>query len=100
MGTVNAISYLGAEPHFVDSKISNFGIDCKKLENYLVKNVKIKRNQCINKKNGRIIKAIIPVHVFGHACDIYEILKIAKKFKLKVVEDSAECLGSYLKKNI
>ena len=35
IGTVNAITYLGAEPHFVDSRIDDFGIDCKKLENYL-----------------------------------------------------------------
>ena len=40
IGTVNAISYLGAEPHFIDSTISNFGVDCKKLELYLSKNVK------------------------------------------------------------
>ena len=37
VGTVNAISYLGAKPHFIDSQIENFGIDCSKLENYLNK---------------------------------------------------------------
>jgi len=97
-GTVNAISYLGAEPHFVDSEIKNFGIDCLKLENYLKKITKFKGNKSINKRTGRIIKAIIPVHVFGHPCDIKGILKIAKKFNLVVVEDAAEALGSFYKK--
>ena len=52
VGTVNAIIYLGAEPHFIDSNIKDFGIDCRKLENYLKKIKMIfKKNKSINKKN-------------------------------------------------
>ena len=98
IGTVNPISYLGAEPHFIDSNISNFGIDCDKLETYLKSKVKIINNRCINQDTGRIIKALIAVHVFGHACDIEKIIKLAKKYKLEVVEDAAEGLGSFFKK--
>jgi len=98
VGTVNAITYLGATPHFIDSKIDNFGVDCKKLENYLMKIVKKNRGKYINKKTGKIIRAIVPVHVFGHPCDIVGIKKIAKKYKLKVIEDAAEALGSFFKK--
>jgi perosamine synthetase len=98
IGTVNAISYLGAEPHFIDSNLKDFGVDCEKLEKYLNKIVKFKKNKSINKYTGRIISAIIPVHVFGHACEIERIIKIAKKFKLKVVEDAAEALGSFYRK--
>lgn len=97
VGTVNAISYLGAEPHFIDSKLDDFGVNCQKLEDYLSKIVKIKNNRCINIKTGRIIKAIIPVHIFGHPCEIDKIVKIAKKYKLFVVEDAAEALGSFYK---
>ena len=98
VGTVNAISYTGAEPHFVDSKIEDLGIDCKKLEIYLKKISKIKKNKCINKKTGRVISGIIPVHIFGHSCDIENIIKIAKKFRLKIIEDAAEAVGSFYKK--
>ncbi len=97
VGTVNAISYLGAEPHFVDSEIKNFGINCSKLENYLDKIVKFKGKKSINKLTGKVIKAIIPVHVFGHSCNIEGIIKIAKKFNLIVIEDAAEALGSFYK---
>ena len=97
VGTVNAISYLGAKPHFVDSQIKNFGIDCSKLENYLNKIAKFRGSKCINKLTGKVIKAIIPVHVFGHPCNIQSIIEIAKKFNLIVVEDAAEALGSFYK---
>ena len=98
VGTVNAVSYLDAKPHFIDSQIENFGINCLKLENYLNKISKLRGNKCINKLTGKVIKAIIPVHVFGHPCDIQNIIKIAKKFNLIVVEDAAEALGSFYKK--
>ncbi len=98
VGTVNAISYLGAKPHFVDSQIKNFGINCLKLENYLNKISKLRGTKCINKLTGKVIKAIVPVHVFGHPCDIQNIIEIAKKFNLMVVEDAAEALGSFYKK--
>lgn len=98
VGTVNAISYTGAEPHFIDSNIKDLGIDCKKLEVYLNKISKIRKNKCINKKTGRIISAIVPVHIFGHSCDIKNIKRIAKKFKLKIIEDAAEAVGSFYEK--
>ncbi len=98
VGTANAISYLGAKPHFIDSEIKNFGIDCLKLENYLNKIAKIRGGKCINKVTGNVIKAIVPVHVFGHPCNIQHVIKIAKKFNLIVVEDAAEALGSFYKK--
>ena len=98
VGTVNAISYTGAEPHFVDSNIKDLGIDCKKLEIYLNKVSKIKNNKCINKKTGKIISGIIPVHIFGHSCDVENIIRIARKFRLKIIEDAAEAVGSFYKK--
>ena len=98
VGTANAVSYLGAKPHFIDSEIKNFGIDCLKLENYLSKIAKIRGGKCINKVTGNVIKAIVPVHVFGHPCNIQHVIKIAKKFNLIVVEDAAEALGSFYRR--
>lgn len=98
VGTVNAISYTGAKPHFIDSHAKDFGIDVKKLDKYLSEITVFRKNRCVNKITGKIIKAIIPVHVFGQPCDIEEVIKISKKFKLLVIEDAAECLGSFYKK--
>jgi len=97
IGTANAVSYLGAKPHFIDSHINNFGIDCVKLEKYLKSITRFKGSRCVNKQTGNIISAIIPVHVFGHPCNIQSVIKIAKKYNLKVIEDAAEALGSFYK---
>jgi len=94
-GTANAVIYCNAIPHFVDSELDTLGIDPMKLENYLKKISIIKNNECYNKKTNRRIRAIIPVHIFGNVCKIDLILKIANKYKLKLLEDSAESLGSF-----
>ena len=97
-GTANAILYSGAIPHFVDSELETLGIDPIKLERYLEK-VAIKKGKFyFNKKTSRRIRAIIPVHIFGNICQIDNILKIAKKYNLIVIEDAAEALGSFYKK--
>jgi perosamine synthetase len=97
IGTVNAISYCGATPHFVDSTYADMGIDFKKLDLYLSKIVQIKKNHSINKKTKKIIKFIMPVHLFGHPCNISDCLNLSKKYKLTIIEDAAEALGSYYK---
>lgn len=98
IGTVNAISYCNATPHFVDVESENLGIDFKKLDCYLSEILKIKKNYSINKKTNKIVKFIIPVHLFGHPCNIIECINLAKKYKLTIIEDAAEGLGSYYKK--
>ena len=82
----------------VIGRLKDLGIDFKKLEIYLNKISKIKNNRCINKKTGKIISGIIPVHIFGHACDVESLARIAKKFRLKIIEDAAEAVGSFYKK--
>ena len=94
----NAVLYIGAIPHFVDSDLNHFGIDPEKLDEYLKKNTVIKKNFCFNKKTKRIIKAVVIVHVFGHPADIEKLVSICKKYKIKVLEDAAEALGSHFKK--
>ena len=97
VSTANSILYCNAIPHFVDIEERSLGIDGDKLYIYL-KSITKKRGQySINKKTGRIIKAIMPVHVFGHSVNMKSIIKIAKEFNIKIVEDAAEALGSYYK---
>jgi perosamine synthetase len=97
VATANAVCYAGAIPHFVDSEEETFGICHTKLDNYLSDICDIQNDVCINKKTGRQITAIIPVHIFGHPCKIEEICEVAKKYKIEVVEDAAESLGSFYK---
>ena len=94
----NAVLYTGAIPHFVDSELDHFGVDPNKLDEYLKKNTVIKKNFCFNKKTKRIIKAIVIVHVFGHPANIEKLVSLCKKYKIRVLEDAAEALGSHYKK--
>jgi len=98
VATANAVKYCGGIPHFVDIEDQHFNIDFDKLKIYLKKTTIIKNNFCINKNTGRKIKAIIPVHVFGHPVEITKLISAAKEFNLFVIEDAADALGSYYNK--
>jgi len=98
IGTVNPISYLGATPHFVESNFNDFGIDSEKLEKYLSKIAIKKQGKLINKITKKVIKAVIPVHVYGHPCKIDNLKKIVKKYNLIMIEDAAAAMGSFYKK--
>ena len=98
IATANAVCYCNAIPHFVDVEENTLGIDPNNLRDYLNKISHNKSGKLFNKITGRRIKAIIPMHTFGHPCKIDEIAKIAKEFQLVVIEDAAEALGSFYKK--
>ena len=97
VATANAISYLGAIPHFVDSEESTLGIDVAKLREYLSANTEGRSGLCINKSTKRVIRALVPMHTFGHPSDLEQLLSIARDFNLVLVEDAAESLGSSYK---
>tara|TARA_Y100000389_G_scaffold204802_1_gene259756 strand:- start:9235 stop:10413 length:1179 start_codon:yes stop_codon:yes gene_type:complete len=97
VGSVSPIKHIGATPHFIDSDFKNFGVNFEKLKKYLKINTFKKNKNTFNKKTGKIIKAIIPVHIFGHPCEIEKIVKLCKKYNIVTIEDAAEGLGSFYK---
>lgn len=97
IATANAISYAGAVPHFVDVSESTLGLDPLKLDSYLAK-IAVKQNGVlINKETGRVIRAVVPMHTFGHPVELDELITVCEKYNLTLVEDAAESLGSYYK---
>jgi perosamine synthetase len=94
VATANAVSYCGATPHFVDSEEDTLGVDPKALREYLQAITEVRGGQCINRNTGCVIRALVPMHTFGHPVDIDGVLAIARDFQLSIVEDSAESLGS------
>jgi perosamine synthetase len=98
IATANAITYCQAQPVFVDVDRDTLGLSAEKLEAFLEASTFINENQeCVNRKTHKIIKACVPMHTFGHACKIDEIVAICDRHHIAVVEDSAESLGSYCK---
>ncbi len=97
IATANAVSYLGAVPHFIDVSLNTLGVDADKLQIYLEKIGKLQNNQLYNRETGRRISALVPMHTFGHAVDVEGLLKVCEMYNLTLVEDAAESLGSYYK---
>jgi len=95
VATANAITYCGAIPHFADSEDATLGIDVLKLREYLNKTTSQESDKCINKITGRVIRALIPMHTFGHPFYIVCLLCIANDFNIILIEDAAESLGSF-----
>ena len=93
----NAINYCGAKPIFIDVDKDTMGLSPSALKDFLYKKTTIKNNQCINNKTGKVIKACVPMHSYGHPCRIDEIKQLCKKYNLFLVEDAAESVGSLYK---
>lgn len=81
VATALAVSKVGATPIFVDPDIRTYNIDCAKVENVLTEKT----------------RAIIPVHLYGHPCEMDSILELARKYDLSVVEDCAQAHGALYK---
>jgi len=97
VATANAISYCGAIPHFVDSEEGTLGLDPYKLADYLAEIADIRVDGCFNRRSGRRIKAVVPMHTFGHPVDLDPLVELCARYKLELIEDAAESLGSYYK---
>ena len=97
VATCNAISYCGANPVFIDVDKDTMGMSPSALQKFLENNTSIKNQQCINNKTGKVIKACVPMHTFGHPCRIDEINDICDKYYISLIEDAAESLGSLYK---
>ena len=97
IATANAISYIGAHPVFVDVDIDTMGLSPKALKTYLTQNCTVVSGRCVNHNSGRQIKAVVPMHTFGHPCRIDEIAEVCDEWHIALVEDAAESLGSYYK---
>jgi perosamine synthetase len=95
VATANAISYCGATPHFVDSEERTLGLDPHALREYIQSISETRNGQCVNRTTGCVIRAVVPMHTFGHPVDIEGVLSIAKDFRMTLVEDAAESLGSF-----
>ena len=95
VATANAVHYCGAIPHFVDSEERTLGVDANALRDYLKATTEKQAGQYVNRNTGRVIRALVPMHTFGHPVDINGMLAVARDYNLSLVEDAAESLGSY-----
>ena len=94
VATANAVAYAGAIPHFCDSAMDTLGVDPRHLRLYLAQIADRSNGATVNRKTGRRIAALVPMHTYGHPVDMDTLLAVATDFELPLVEDAAESLGS------
>ena len=94
VATANAVCHCGATPHFVDIELDSLGVNPERLRDYLNECTRIVDGQRVNKQTNRKIAALVPVHAFGHPCQVTALMDVAHEFNLAIVEDAAESLGS------
>lgn len=97
VATANAIKMHQADPVFLDVDSQSYGLSADDLQEFLTKQTKQINQTCIHKKTGKVIRACMPMHTLGFACEIDRIVNICHQHNIKVVEDAAESLGSFYK---
>lgn len=97
VATANAIAYNNAHPIFLDVDMDTMGLSPKAVKFFLEEFGELRENCCYNKKTGRKIAACMPMHTFGFPVHLDELIKVCKEWKIPLVEDAAESLGSQYK---
>jgi dTDP-4-amino-4,6-dideoxygalactose transaminase len=97
--TAGAIVNLGARPLFVDIEKSTYNMDPERLSNFLARecSFNISTQKLTHKASNTIVKAIVPVHLYGQCAEMDEILQVAGMYRLPVIEDSCQAIGATYK---
>jgi perosamine synthetase len=97
VATANAIAYNGASPIFLDVDIDTMGLSPKAVSQFLEEFGEMREEGCFNKKTGKKISACLPMHTFGFPVHLDELIAVCDAWKIPVIEDAAESLGSSYK---
>ncbi|WP_114731969.1 LegC family aminotransferase [Vibrio cholerae] len=97
VATCNALYHMGAEPIFVDVSPVSLGLCPNAVNAFLEEHAEVTEAGCIHKQTGRRIKAVVPMHTFGHPVELDELMAVCLKWHITLVEDAAESLGSFYK---
>lgn len=93
----NTVRYVGGWPVFMDVEPRYWQMDSEKVADFLDNSCRWQGGKLVNKVTGRRVKAVLPVHILGHPCDMGPILEAAQKYELLVIEDASESLGAKYK---
>ena len=92
--TVSSITRLGAIPLFIDIDRESFLLSAPAVEQFLSQGSRAQDGQTIDSKTGHRLNALLPVHLFGQACDMAKFNSLAKQYRLRIVEDVAQACGA------
>ncbi|MFV0516150.1 MAG: LegC family aminotransferase [Aminipila sp.] len=94
VAAVNPVKYLGADPIFIDCDES-LCMDIDRVKEFCEQECSFNGHNLVNNATGKVIKALVAVHIFGNMVDMEKLMLLAEKYNLRVLEDATEALGSY-----
>jgi perosamine synthetase len=94
VATANAVAYCSAHPVFLDCEETSWGLDPVRVAEFLDGECDVRDGRVVNRRSGRTVRALVPVHLYGHPCDLDPLLALARRYPMAVIEDSAEALGA------
>ena len=97
VATANAITYNNAHPVFLDVDLDTMGLSSIAVSDFLDEFGELREDGCYNKSTGRKISACLPMHTFGFPVHLDELIKVCNSWRIPIVEDGAESLGSEYK---
>ena len=94
--TAGVIARLGARPFFCDIDPATFNLDPQAVRAALAERCELRGDRLVNRATGGVIKALIPVHLYGQMADIDAFMALARQYRLAVIEDAAQAIGAAL----
>ena len=94
--TAGVVARLGARPFFCDVDAATFNLDPAAVRRAIAERCELRGDRLVNKTTGGVIRALLPVHLYGQMADLDAFMKIARKYRLSIVEDAAQAIGSAL----
>lgn len=94
IATCNALSYCGARPVFIDVDLDTMSLSPARMQEWIEEHAELREEGLFNRQTGRRIKACVPMHTFGHPGRLHELDELCRRYRLELVEDAAESIGS------
>ncbi len=98
--TAGTIARLGARPVFCDIDPVTFNLSPAAVQDFIDRQCVVKAGQLINRSTGGAVKALMPVHLYGQSADMDPLMALAKQYRLKVIEDAAQAIGTEYKNGV
>jgi dTDP-4-amino-4,6-dideoxygalactose transaminase len=92
--TAGTIARTGARPLFCDIDPLTFNISPAAIESFIDRHCTMQGGKLVNRLTGGIVKALMPVHLYGQCADMDALMVIARQYHLKVIEDAAQAIGA------
>jgi len=94
--TAGVIARVGARPFFCDIDPATFNLDPDAVRTALAERCELRGDRLVNRATGGVVKALIPVHLYGQMADLDTFMSIARRYRLAVIEDAAQAIGAAL----